>query len=169
MTLSGRFGVLSTRIWPRLLVGAGPVVGGVGLLAFARVDERADYVTQVLPAVVLFGLGLAISLAPLTATVLQPADRRHAGIASGAHNAVARIAALLAIAAVETFVSARVGAGIDERLPAGTSDASARIYVQAARQRPLSIPEHDAPPTIRQRERTANVAAFHSGWSWPAC
>ena len=162
VTLSGRFGALSTRIGPRLVMGAGPLVGGLGLLAFARVDERADYVTQVLPAVVLFGLGLAITVAPLTATVLQAADRRHAGIASGVNNAVARVAALLAIAAIGAVVSAGVRAGIDERLAGDAADASAS-YLQQARERPPSVPERGAPQAIREQVRAANVEAFHGG------
>jgi EmrB/QacA subfamily drug resistance transporter len=89
ISLSRRFGALATRVGPRLLVTAGPIVGGLGLLAFARMDARADYLTDVLPATLLFGLGLAMTVAPLTATVLDAVDRRHAGIASGVNNAVA--------------------------------------------------------------------------------
>ena len=69
-------------------------------------------------APLVFGLGLAVTVAPLTATVLQAADRRHAGIASGVNNAVARVASLIAIAAVGAVVSAQFSARIDERLPA---------------------------------------------------
>lgn len=87
-------------------MSAGPLVGGAGLLAFARLDERADYVADVLPAALLFGLGLATTVAPLTATVLEAADRRYAPIASGVNNAIARVAALLAVAAVGAVVAA---------------------------------------------------------------
>ena len=97
ISLSRRFGALATRVGPRLLMTAGPIVAGLGLLAFARMDARAEYLTDVLPATLLFGLGLAMTVAPLTATVLDAADRRHAGIASGVNNAVARVASLLAI------------------------------------------------------------------------
>ena len=163
VTLSRRFGALSARIGPRLVMGAGPVVGGLGLLAFARLDERADYLAQVLPAALLFGLGLAITVAPLTATALQAADRRHAGIASGVNNAVARVAGLLAIAAVGAVVSAHFDARLDERLPARPLDPSARAYLQEARRRPLSAPERPAPPAIRTQVRAANVEAFRTG------
>ncbi len=92
VTLARRFGALSARVGPRLPMTIGPLIGGLGLLAFARLDERAPYLTQVLPGALLFGLGLAITVAPLTATVLQAADRRHAGVASGVNNAIARVA-----------------------------------------------------------------------------
>ena len=123
VTLARRFGALSTRIGPRLPMTVGPLVCGAGLLAFARLDERADYLTGVLPASLLFGLGLAITVAPLTATVLQAADRRHAGVASGVNNAIARVAGLVAIAAVGAVVSAQFSAAVDERLPARALDA----------------------------------------------
>ena len=83
ISLSRRFGELSGRLGPRLLMRAGPLVGGIGLLGFARLDEHADYLTGVLPAGLVHGLGLAMTVAPLTATVLDAADRRYAGIASG--------------------------------------------------------------------------------------
>ena len=140
VTLARRFGALAARVGPRLPMTAGPVICGVGLFAFARLDERADYVTGVLPASLLFGLGLAITVAPLTATVLQAADRRHAGVASGVNNAVARVAGLLAIAAVGAVVSAQFSAAVDERLPASGLAAAERAYVGEARERPLTVP-----------------------------
>jgi EmrB/QacA subfamily drug resistance transporter len=158
--LSRRFGELATRVGPRLLMSAGPVVGGLGLLAFTRVDERADYVADVLPGTLLFGLGLAMIVAPLTATVLQAAERRHAGIASGVNNAIARIAALLAIAVVGAVVSAQFGSAVERRL--GESAAS-RAYVDEARERPLSVPEGPTDARTRSAVREANVEAFHRG------
>ena len=140
--LSRRVGRLSARVGPRLLMTVGPIVGGIGLLAFARVDERGDYLTQVLPATLIFGLGLAITVAPLTTTVLEAADRRHAGIASGVNNAIARVAGLLAIAAVGLVVSAQFGAAVDDRLAGRAQlDRATRAYVDEARERPLTVPE----------------------------
>ena len=117
--LSRRFGALAARVGPRLLMTAGPIVGGLGLLLFTRLDERGDYLTQVLPATLVFGLGLAMTVAPLTTTVLEAADRRHAGIASGVNNAIARVAGLLAIAAVGLVISAQFAAQVDDRLARG--------------------------------------------------
>jgi hypothetical protein len=72
----------------------------VGLLLLTRLEPGDDYVASVLPAVTIFGLGLTVFAAPVTATVLAAADERHAGVASGVNNAVARVANLLAVAAL---------------------------------------------------------------------
>jgi hypothetical protein len=77
---------------------AGPLIIAGGLLMMGRIGAGSDYVTDVLPAVVVFGLGLALTVAPLTTTVLAAVDARHAGLASGVNNAVARVAGLLAVA-----------------------------------------------------------------------
>lgn len=160
IALSRRFGALSAQIGPRLVMGTGPLVAGAGLLAFARLDERADYLSQVLPAVLLFGLGMAMTVAPLTATVLEAADRRLAGIASGVNNAVARLAGLLAIAAVGAIVSAQLASGIDARLPERALPPDTVAYRQEAVRRPLSLPERAAPAELRAQVRAANVEAF---------
>ena len=74
-----------------------------------RLDADFDYVTDLLPAVMVFSLGLAITVAPLTATVLADADEANAGIASGVNNAIARVAGLLAVAAMGAVVAAQFG------------------------------------------------------------
>ncbi len=163
VTLARRFGALSARIGPRLPMSVGPLLCGAGLLAFARLDERADYLTGVLPASVLFGLGLAITVAPLTATVLQAADRRHAGVASGVNNAIARIAGLVAIAAVGAVVSAQFTAAVDDRLAGARLDPAARAYVSEARERPLTVPDGDVGAPVRAAVRDAGVEAFRAG------
>jgi EmrB/QacA subfamily drug resistance transporter len=163
--LSRRFGTLATRVGPRLLMAAGPLAGGAGLLLFTRVDERGDYLGQVLPATLLFGLGLAMTVAPLTTTVLEAADRRHAGIASGVNNAVARVAGLLAIAAVGLVVSAQFAAQVDARIAASGAppDSATRAYLDEARRRPLAVPDRSVAPAPRAAVREASVAAFHRG------
>jgi EmrB/QacA subfamily drug resistance transporter len=98
LALSARAGALAGRIGPRLPMTAGPLVSAVGLLLLLRISRPASYLTQVLPAVVVFGLGLSLIVAPLTTTVLAAAATRHAGVASGVNNAVARAAGLLAVA-----------------------------------------------------------------------
>jgi EmrB/QacA subfamily drug resistance transporter len=163
VTTSRWFGALSARVGPRLLMAGGPIVAGLGLLLFARLDARADYLGGVLPAGLVFGLGLAMTVAPLTATVLEAADRQYAGIASGVNNAVARIAALLAIAAVGAVVSAQFGADLDTRAAAGSADPASAAYVAAARERPLSLPDDPAPEEVRAAVRAANVEAFRRG------
>lgn len=98
LALSARSGALAARIGPRLQMSAGPIVVAVGLALMARISASGDYVTEVLPAVVVLGLGLAITVAPLTATVLAAAPSEHAGIASAVNNGVARAAGLIAVA-----------------------------------------------------------------------
>jgi hypothetical protein len=78
----------------------GPLIGAAGLLLLLRIDADASWVGDVLPAVLVFGAGLALTVAPLTATVLDSAPDRYAGSASGVNNAVARAAGLLAVAVV---------------------------------------------------------------------
>ena len=104
LLLSSRMGVLSTRIGPRIPMTVGPLVAAAATWWLAALDESSTYVGDVLPRVTLFGLGLAITVAPLTATVLAAAPDRHAGIASGVNNAVARVAGLLVVAALPLIV-----------------------------------------------------------------
>ncbi|MEK6252784.1 MAG: DHA2 family efflux MFS transporter permease subunit [Actinomycetota bacterium] len=98
LLLSARSGALAQRIGARIPLTAGPLVIAVGLLLMTRIDPGDSYVSTVLPAVIVFGLGLTLVVAPVTATVLAAADARHSGIASGINNAVSRVAGLLAVA-----------------------------------------------------------------------
>jgi EmrB/QacA subfamily drug resistance transporter len=116
--LSPRWGRLASGSGPRLPMSLGPVVGGLGLIMLLRVGADPGYVSEVLPAIVVFGLGLSATVAPLTATVLDSVEERHVGIASGINNGVSRVAGLLAIAVLGALISARfdsvtggVGAG----------------------------------------------------------
>jgi EmrB/QacA subfamily drug resistance transporter len=104
LLLSERSGRLAARIGPRYQMTAGPAISAVGLLLLTGVGLEASYLTDVLPGVCVFGLGLATTVAPLTATVLGAAPDRHAGAASGVNNAVARAAGLLAVAALPLLV-----------------------------------------------------------------
>jgi EmrB/QacA subfamily drug resistance transporter len=98
LLLSSRSGGLAARIGPRLPMAVGPLVASGGVLLMLRVGPRASYVSDVLPAVIVFGLGLSLIVAPLTVTVLAAAETKYVGVASGVNNAVARAAALLAVA-----------------------------------------------------------------------
>jgi EmrB/QacA subfamily drug resistance transporter len=100
LVFSARVGALAQRIGPRPLLTAGPLVAAAGVLLMLRIGPDASYVTDVLPGAVLFGAGLTLLVAPLTATVLDSAADRYAGVASGVNNAVARAAGLLAVAVV---------------------------------------------------------------------
>ena len=103
--LSPRVGRLSMRLGPRLFMGIGPLVAGVALLTFVRLGRDVDYWTELLPALLLFSIGLSMIVAPLTATVLADAGESDSGIASGVNNAVARVAGLLGIAVVGALVA----------------------------------------------------------------
>ena len=111
--LSRRFGALAARYGPRLFMGGGPIVAAAGVLLLVRIDDDVSYVRDVLPPMLLFGLGLTLMVAPLTATVMAEAVRGDSGIASGVNNAVARVAGLLGIAAVGVAVAGRSGAELD--------------------------------------------------------
>lgn len=98
--LSSRFGALAGRFGPRFFMAAGPGVAGLGFLLMLRVQTHIGYITQLLPGVLVFAFGLAMTVAPLTSAVLGAIESRQAGIASAVNNAVSRIAGLLAIAAL---------------------------------------------------------------------
>ncbi len=98
LAFSARAGALAQKIGPRLPLTIGPLIIAVGLLMLTQLDEGSSYPTGVLPGIVVFGIGLTLVVAPVTATVLAAADSRHSGIASGVNNAVARVASLLAVA-----------------------------------------------------------------------
>ena len=98
LMLSSRSGALAARIGPWLQMSGGPVVIAIGLALFARIGHSGNYLTEVLPAVVVFGLGLAFIVAPLTSTVLAAVPASHVGVASAVNNDVARAAALIAVA-----------------------------------------------------------------------
>jgi MFS family permease len=98
LALSSRSGALAARIGPRLQMSVGPVVIAASLLLFARISDSGDYLTAVLPGAVVFGFGVAIMVAPLTATALAAAPADHAGVASAVNNDVARAASLIAVA-----------------------------------------------------------------------
>jgi EmrB/QacA subfamily drug resistance transporter len=98
LTLSARSGALAARIGPRLQMTVGPLLIAAGLALFTRIGPTGDYLTEVLPAVLVFGLGLAANVAPLTSTVLAAVPASHAGMASAVNNDVARAAGLIAVA-----------------------------------------------------------------------
>ena len=138
--LSRRFGALADRFGPRLFMGVGPLLAATGIALLTRLDARGQYVGAVLPAILVFGLGLSLTVAPLTATVLGGVDERHAGIASAVNNAIARVAGLLAVAAIGATVSAQFHSTLDTRLSSSAlaPGSPARRVVAQVRDRPLS-------------------------------
>jgi MFS family permease len=166
--LSPRWGKLASGTGPRLPMTAGPIVGGIGLLLLLRVGASADYATEVLPAILVFGLGLSATVAPLTATVLDSVEERHVGIASGVNNGVARVAGLLAIAILGAVISAYFGSTLDGNLGNRPLGPRAEQTVSDAKAQPLAVPKTGKLPP-RQAERVASASAdastsaFHLG------
>ncbi len=112
--LSKRIGRLADRVGPRFFMGFGPLTAALGLALMLRIDADLDYFTDLLPALLVFSLGLAFTVAPLTAAVLSDADESNAGIASGVNNAIARIAGLLAVAAIGAVVAGQFNSSLDD-------------------------------------------------------
>jgi EmrB/QacA subfamily drug resistance transporter len=106
--LSPRFGALSGKYGPRLFMTLGPIVAAAGFLFMLQVDANVNYWAHILPGVLIFGLGLSMTVAPLTSAVLGSIDERHAGIGSAINNAIARIAGLLAIAALGVIIGSNL-------------------------------------------------------------
>ena len=104
-------GAFAQRTGPRLPMTVGPLIAAVGVALMARIVPGASYVGAVLPAVVVFGVGLAITVAPLTAAVLSAVSDAYAGIASGVNNAIARVAGLIAVAVLPLAAGIRAGPG----------------------------------------------------------
>jgi MFS family permease len=98
LAFSARSGRLATRLGPRLQMSVGPIVVGLGLALLIRATDGPSYVAYVLPAVLTFGAGLAITVAPLTATAMASVPMEHAGLASAVNNDVARTGSLIAVA-----------------------------------------------------------------------
>jgi EmrB/QacA subfamily drug resistance transporter len=166
--LARRAGRMADRYGPRWFMGGGPIVAAVGLAMFQRVDAHIDYVTELLPGLLLFAVGLAATVAPLTATVLADADEHNAGIASGVNNAIARVAGLLAVAALGAVVAGQFGAAIDERLAGQQLSPEAQRIVSEAKHRTLARADPDnLPPTeaqiVTKAAEDAAVTAFHRG------
>ncbi|HSZ37652.1 MAG TPA: MFS transporter [Acidimicrobiales bacterium] len=112
LLFSARSGALSARIGPRLQMSLGPVVAGAGLALLARATDHGSYWTQVFPAVIVFAAGMAITVAPLTATAMGAAPPEHSGVASAVNNTVARAASLFAVAVLPLAAGLTGAAGL---------------------------------------------------------
>jgi hypothetical protein len=141
-------------------------VCAVGLALMLRLDADVNYATELLPALLIFALGLAITVAPLTATVLSDADEHNAGIASAVNNAIARVAGLVAIAAIGALVASQYDTRFTEAL-AGAPPA-ARAAAEEMDPRPFAV---ESPPgvdpaaaaEIERAQEEASVDSFHFG------
>ena len=149
--LSPRFGRIATGTGPRVPMCVGPIIGGIGLLLLTRVTADADYLTQVLPGVLVFGLGLSITVAPLTATALNSVEQRHAGVASGINNGVSRMAGLLGIAVLGALIAGQFGSTVDANVAEANLSPAADAAIDEAKSNPLVPPDtSDLPPQEAQ-------------------
>jgi hypothetical protein len=162
--LSKRFGSLADRYGPRLFMGGGPLVGAVGLLLFQRVGAHVSYVSDVLPPLLVFSLGLSMTVAPLTAAVLAGVDESQAGIASGVNNAIARVAGLIGTAAVGAAIAASFGTTLEGRLAHVPLGPAGRTAIEHAKRLPLGLPSTSGlpPPAARALRTAAEQASVHS-------
>lgn len=108
--LSSRFGALAGQYGPRRFMGVGPIISSVGFVLMLLVDESVSY-WLLLPGIIIFGLGLSVTVAPLTSAVLGAIDTKRSGIASAVNNAVSRIAGLIGIAALGPVIGQELGLG----------------------------------------------------------
>lgn len=130
--LSRRLGALADRYGPRFFLSAGPLTAGAGILLLLLVDIETSYLYDLLPGLVVFSLGLAMTVAPLTATVLADADESDAGIASAINNAIARVAGLIGISAIGAFVASRLAGGTFAAHPTSVDAFREAIFLCAA-------------------------------------
>jgi EmrB/QacA subfamily drug resistance transporter len=159
LALSRRFGALADRFGPRLFMGLGPIIAAAGLLLLLRVHVHVDYLSEILPALLAFSLGLSMTVAPLTAAVLAGVEERQAGIASGVNNAVARVAGLLAIAALGAVVAVQFSSTIDRSLAGLRLSPPAQTAVAQAKRLTLGRPSVAGVPP---RQARAIIAASDS-------
>lgn len=162
--LSKRMGQLADRFGPRLFMGLGPLSAAIGLALMLRIQAHVNYVTDLLPALLVFSVGLACTVAPLTTAVLSDAGESNAGIASGVNNAIARIGSLIAIAAVGAVISARFDSALDRHLAGVKLSPAARIVVAHARTQTFSrVAASRAGLDASHAVQSASVQAFHVG------
>jgi EmrB/QacA subfamily drug resistance transporter len=163
--LTGR---LVDRWGPRILLTVGPLVAAMGFLLLARPSIGGSYVTTFLPGVFVLGIGMGITVAPLTATVMGSVQRAQAGVASGINNAVARVAALLAIAGLGVVLQARFDDALDRDLErmdlALTPEARAIVHEERAKLAAADLTALAPGPRqdVRDRIDAAYVAGFRS-------
>ena len=166
--LSRRFGALADRHGPRFFMGAGPLLAAVGLALFLRLGVHVNYWRDVFPALVCFSVGLAMTVAPLTAAVLAGVEVRQAGIGSAVNNAIARIAGLLGVSAIGAVVAGRFTSALDTNLAGYPLGPRAHAVVESAKRLPLGLPDvHGIPPAtgrvITAAAENASLSSFHLG------
>src|SRR5262249_36955741 len=160
-------GGLVARYGPKLPLIIGPVMTAMGYLLFLLPKIGGNYWTDFFPAVVVLGLGMAITLAPLTTTVMSSIPQHRAGVASGVNNAVARTASLVAIAVLGVVMLQVFKTNLDRRLMTTNLPLSAAqsVRAQSTKLAAIAVPEN-LDPGIQQLIRRAIDESFVSGFRW---
>jgi EmrB/QacA subfamily drug resistance transporter len=163
--LSQRMGRMADRYGPRFFLTVGPLLVAAGFLLMMRVGTSVSFAGDVLPALIVFSLGLSFTVAPLTATVLADADESDAGIASAVNNAIARTAGLIAVAAVGAVVASSYASELDSRL-GDQLPASSQGALEEAKRRVFGQIDPSAIPAAQRAEAEqasadASESAFH--------
>ena len=170
---STRFGRLAARHGPRLFMTAGPAIMALGLLWFVRIPSTSegwvfgqaggsilppgDYFIDILPALLVFGAGLTIMVAPLTTALMTSVPESKAGVASAINNAISRVGSPLVTAVIFVAVAASFYSSIGKQVPEANTD-SAQFREQVA---PLNEPSAVVSPAIAEASREASTDAFH--------
>jgi MFS family permease len=157
--LSRWSGGLIARFGPRAPLTVGPLVAAAGFALFLRADGGGPYLTTYFPAVIVLGLGMATSVAPLTTTVMNNVDRSHAGAASGINNAVSRVGGLLAVAVFGLILYAGFNRGLDRRLDALALPAAERQQVDSQRPRLAAAKAED--PRVQHAISESFLGGYH--------
>ncbi|HEY6566333.1 MAG TPA: MFS transporter [Actinomycetota bacterium] len=173
LVFSTRFGRLAARHGPRFFMAAGPAIMGLGLLWFVRIPSTSeawvlsgqastflppgDYFIDILPALVVFGAGLTMMVAPLTTALMTSVPESNAGVASAINNAISRVGSPLVTAVIFVAVASSFYSSVGRQVPEANVD-SAAFRRQVA---PLNQPSGDVSPQIRTASRNASTDAFH--------
>jgi EmrB/QacA subfamily drug resistance transporter len=148
--LSRWSGGLFDRFGPRIPLVVGPLVAAAGLALFLRANAPGSYWTTILPAMLVLGFGMALTVAPLTTTVMSSVEESHAGAASGINNAVSRVGSLLAVAVLSIVMLRTFGGRLEKGLAAAPMSPSAKTAIESQRTRLAAI---DLSAIVSERER----------------
>lgn len=157
--LSRWSGGLIQRLGPRLPLSVGPLIAAAGFVLFIRADQGGTYWTTYFPAVLVLGLGMAVTVAPLTTTVMSAVSQSQAGAASGINNTVSRVASLLAVAVFGLMLYAKFNHAMDQRLDALGLPAAERRQVE--QQLPKLAAAETSDPHVRRAINESFLAGYH--------
>lgn len=163
---ASRVGALADHFGPRLFMGCGPLITAAGLLLLLRIGATPSYVGDLLPGMIVLGVGLTLTVAPLTATVLSGAPPEHSGLASGVNNAVARVSGLIAIAAIGAVIATHFSSQVQQNLahPHTTPVYRAAVDHAASETLQTRVPAGfvgEQRPQVKQTLEDASVNSLH--------